>query len=98
VTRAEPSRELRWLGHLWTTGLFDGEHRFVLDPLDGGARTSLTHAESMSGVLTPLVWRLVGDATGRGFEAMNAALKGRVESMAGDADERGEERRTEPID
>ncbi|WP_152042997.1 SRPBCC domain-containing protein [Salinigranum salinum] len=80
VTRVDPSRELRWLGHLWTTGLFDGEHRFVLTPLDGDTRTSVTHAESMSGVLLPIVWRFVGDATERGFEAMNLALKRRVES------------------
>lgn len=98
VTRVEPNRELRWLGHRWTTGLFDGEHRFVLDPLDGGTRTALTHAESMSGVLTPVVWRFVGNATGRGFEAMNAALKRRVESMAGDGDDGDEELRTEPTD
>jgi hypothetical protein len=82
VTRVDPPRELRWLGHLGTTGLFDGEHRFVLDPVDGGTRTSLTHAESVSGLLTPIVWRFVGDATERGFEAMNAALKARVESLA----------------
>jgi hypothetical protein len=83
VTRSDPDRELRWQGHLWTRGLFDGEHRFVLEPLDDGTRTSLTHAESVSGALTPIIWRLVGDATERGFEAMNAALKQRVESIGG---------------
>jgi hypothetical protein len=82
VTRVDAPRELRWLGHLATAGLFDGEHRFVLDPIDGGSRTSLTHAESVSGVLAPVVWRFVDTATGRGFEAMNAALKTRVESLA----------------
>jgi hypothetical protein len=84
VTRVDAPRELRWLGHLGTAGLFDGEHRFVLDPIDGGSRTSLTHAESVSGVLAPVVWRFVDTATGRGFEAMNAALKTRVESPAVD--------------
>jgi hypothetical protein len=80
VTRVDPPRELRWLGHLWTAGLFDGEHRFVLTPLDDGSRTSVTHAESVSGFLVPIVWRFVGDATERGFEATNLALKRRVES------------------
>jgi hypothetical protein len=84
VTRVDPSRELRWLGHLWTPGLFDGEHRFELTPLDGG-RTRLTHAERFSGVLAPLVRRLTGSATERGFEAMNAALKRRVETEAAEA-------------
>lgn len=83
VTRAVPGRELRWLGRLWTRGVFDGEHQFVLDPLDDGRRTRLTHAESMTGVLTPLVWRRVGAATERGFEAMNAALKREAETREG---------------
>jgi hypothetical protein len=85
VTRADHAERLQWLGHLWTTGLFDGEHRFVLEPLDDG-RTRLTHAERFSGVLAPLVWRLGGRATERGFEAMNLALKQRVEGVAGNDD------------
>lgn len=79
VTRVEKGHELRWLGHLVVPGLFDGEHRFVLDPLDDGERTTLTHAEEFSGVLAPLVWRLIETGTERGFEEMNAALKRRVE-------------------
>ena len=79
VTRADPGRELRWLGHLLTPGVFDGEHRFVLETLDDG-RTRVTHAEEFSGVLAPVGRRLVGNATERGFEAMNAALKRRVEA------------------
>jgi hypothetical protein len=88
VTRVVTHRELRWLGHLWTGGLFDGEHRFDLEPLDGGARTLLTHAESISGVLAPAFWLVVGNATERGFEAMNTALKHRVESGRGDCEPR----------
>jgi hypothetical protein len=85
VTRVEKGRELRWLGHLVTPGLFDGEHRFVLEPLDGGTRTSMTHAEAFSGVLSPLVWRLIRTETQAGFAAMNAALKHRVEGNGGGA-------------
>jgi hypothetical protein len=81
VTRVDPSRELRWLGHLWTPGLFDGEHRFELATLDDG-RTRLTHAERVSGLFAPLVWRLTSGPTERGFEAMNAALKRRAEAGA----------------
>jgi hypothetical protein len=82
VTRVEKGHELRWLGHLFRPGVFDGEHRFVLEPLDGGARTSVTHAEVFTGALSPLVWRFIGTSTERGFEAMNAALKRRVEGVA----------------
>src|SRR5688572_29119220 len=33
VLEAEPNRRLRWLGHLLVPGLFDGEHRFTIEPL-----------------------------------------------------------------
>jgi hypothetical protein len=89
VTHVEADRELRWLGHLWRPGVFDGEHRFVLEPLDDGTRTAVTHAEVFTGALVPLVWRLVGAGTERGFEAMNAALKRRVEEGTERAEETG---------
>lgn len=79
VTRVEKGRELRWHGHLLVPGLFDGDHRFVLESVDGGERTTLTHAEEFTGVLSPLVWRFIGTETERGFEEMNAALKCRAE-------------------
>ena len=86
VTCVEEDHELRWLGHLWRPGVFDGEHRFVLEPLDGGARTSVTHAETFTGALSPVVWRFIGARTERGFEAMNAALKRRVEGVTDEAE------------
>jgi uncharacterized protein YndB with AHSA1/START domain len=33
LLRVEPGRELRWRGHLWVRGLFDGEHTFEIKPL-----------------------------------------------------------------
>jgi len=30
VLKAEPNRELRWLGHFLVSGLFDGEHIFTI--------------------------------------------------------------------
>ena len=35
VLTVEPNRELRWLGHLLLPGLFDGEHSFTIEPLEG---------------------------------------------------------------
>jgi hypothetical protein len=32
----QPERELRWLGHFIVSGIFDGEHYFVLDPRKNG--------------------------------------------------------------
>lgn len=70
--------ELRWLGNLLIPGLFDGEHQFLLEPI-GGSRTRFVQREDFTGILVPLVLRMVGESTKQGFEAMNAALKQRVE-------------------
>ena len=78
VLAARPARELRWLGNLVVPGLFDGEHRFEIEPL-GGGRSRLTQSERFSGLLVrPFGGTL--EKTRRGFEAMNLALKARVEA------------------
>jgi hypothetical protein len=75
----DPGRELRWLGRLGFAGVFDGEHGFRVSP-EGEGRCRFEQFESFSGMLAgPLLW-LAGDATRRGFEAMNRALKARAES------------------
>lgn len=76
VIRCEPERELRWLGHLWMKGLFDGEHFFRLEERDG--RTRFVHGEDFSGLLVRFALQTVTLAT-RGFVYMNEALKQRVE-------------------
>lgn len=79
VLKAEPNRELRWLGHLLMPGLYDGEHYFLIEAQgDGGAR--FIQGERFTGVLVPLMG-LMGlfPKTSRGFEEMNQALKARTE-------------------
>jgi hypothetical protein len=78
VLVAEPGRELRWIGHLLLPGIFDGEHRFVIEPA-GPGRVRLIQSERFGGVLVPLLWKKLEDGTRKGFEAMNAALARRVE-------------------
>jgi hypothetical protein len=73
----QPERELRWLGHFIVSGIFDGEHYFLLDPL-GADRTRLTHGESFSGLLVGFLNATL-DATETGFNDMNAALKRQAE-------------------
>ena len=80
VLVAVPNQELRWLGHLVVPGVFDGEHFFKLEPLNGGRHTRFTHGEHFRGVLVPLLRRSLERGTRQGFEAMNRALKTRVES------------------
>ena len=81
----EPGRELRWIGHLGTRGIFDGEHRFRIEPM-GSDRVRFVQEERFSGVLAPLIMRFIRDSTMQGFAEMNAALKTRAEgAMPADA-------------
>ena len=81
VLKAEPNRELRWLGHLLISGLFDGEHIFTIEPL-GESRVRFTQREVFTGLLVPLFARGLDTDTRRGFEEMNQALKTRAEQVA----------------
>jgi hypothetical protein len=78
VLAARPARELRWRGGVLVRGVFDGEHYFLLEPLDEN-RTRLTHGEIFSGLLVGLLGAML-PATRQGFEAMNAALKAKAEA------------------
>ncbi len=74
----DPHRELRWKGKLGVPGLFDGEHAFVLTPLEDG-RTRVEHFERFGGLLLPIARPLVYDATVRSFHSLNAALAKRAQ-------------------
>lgn len=78
ITSVDPGCELRWLGRLWLTGLFDGEHIFKIQPMDGD-RILFVQEENFTGLLLPLVWGKLNTGTRRGFELMNTALKQIVE-------------------
>lgn len=79
VQVVEPGRRFVWKGSLGVPGLFDGRHRFELEPA-GATGTHLRHGEDFSGVLVPLIWGMMESNTRAGFESMNAALKQRCES------------------
>jgi hypothetical protein len=81
VLKAEPQRELRWLGHLLIPGLFDGEHIFTIESLASN-RIRFIQREVFSGLLVPLLARGLDAGTQRGFEEMNQALKARAEQAA----------------
>lgn len=79
VLAVRPDCELRWLGHLFIPGIFDGEHYFLLEPI-GTGRTRFTQGEKFSGLLVgPLSGMLA--ATAAGFNAMNTALKREAEGQ-----------------
>lgn len=79
IVKLEPERELRWLGHLWIPGLFDGEHRFVIEP-QGQSSVRFIQAERFTGLLVGLLMRNLEAGTREGFEVMNEALKRRAEA------------------
>jgi hypothetical protein len=80
ILAATPQQQLTWLGHLLLPGLFDGEHKFQIE--DRGASCRFHQSERFSGILVPLFGAGIFDATRRGFEAMNAALKQRAEDRS----------------
>jgi hypothetical protein len=75
VLVVDPNRELRWGGHMWVPRLFDVEHYFLLSS-GGEGETRFTQGETFSGVA---LWFFDVNQLVPGFNAMNAALKKRVE-------------------
>lgn len=77
VLKAEPNREIRWLGRLYLPWLFDGEHALIIQPSNAN-HVKFVQQEKFSGFLVPFTGGILRD-TLRGFEEMNKALKQRAE-------------------
>lgn len=80
VTVVEPAVAFEWFGRLGPPGIFDGRHRFDLSATVGGD-TILTHSERFDGILVRLMRKSLDTGTLDGFDAMNAALRDRVERL-----------------
>jgi hypothetical protein len=78
VLDADPGRTFRWLGRLLVPGLFDGEHRFTIQPT-GPGRVRVTQHEEFRGLLAPLLLAMIAKSTLESFHRMNQALKARAE-------------------
>ena len=76
VTGFESERRLEWTATILSRWLFRGRHFFELEPVDGD-RTRFHNRERIVGVAAPVAMR--GDIE-RDYEAMNEALKRRVEA------------------
>ncbi|MEL6720409.1 MAG: SRPBCC domain-containing protein [Bacteroidota bacterium] len=72
------NEEFRWLGSLLFKGLFDGEHRFLLEE-DQTGNTILHHSEKFKGLLVPVFKKKLLQDTKENFQKMNEALKKRAE-------------------
>lgn len=81
VLVSEPGRELRWLGRLVVPGVFDGEHRFIIEKLSDN-KVRFEQSERFNGLLVGPLRATLERGTKRGFEEMNRALKARSETIA----------------
>lgn len=79
VLAFEKGKVFEWLGHLLIPKvIFDGQHKFELIANPDGT-TTLHHSEKFTGILVPLMKKMLKNDTRAGFEAMNVALKKRAE-------------------
>lgn len=80
VIAFEENKVFAWKGKLLLPWIFDGSHYFELEKVDGGTR--LIHREEFKGILVWPILKMIGTETQNNFEAMNRALKTRVEALA----------------
>jgi hypothetical protein len=78
VQMVEPEKAFRWLGHLFISGLFDGEHIFEVEPAGKNA-TRFIQREKFNGILVGIFRKSLDTDIKNGFIAMNEALKKEVE-------------------
>jgi len=83
LTIVKPGQELRWVGKLGFSWIFQGEHIFKLEEV-GPGKTRLIHMEKFSGALnaTGLVDGMLRKSRD-GFVEMNEALKALCEGGGG---------------
>lgn len=81
LARLDEPRSMEWSEHLLLPGLYDGRHRFLLEPIEGGGTRFVQH-EIYSGALAPLMLSLYGAPIEDSFRLMNEALKKRVEQLS----------------
>ncbi len=79
VLASEPGKEFRWKGKLLYPGIFDGEHYFLFEEVDS-TQTRFIQGEEFSGVFSGIISTLVLKDTEAAMEAMNQALKERVQT------------------
>jgi hypothetical protein len=83
VVEREDGHRFAWLGKLGVPGIFDGLHRFAIEP--NGRGSTFVHSEEFRGLLPPLLGKLLRD-THESIVAMNEALVREVERRrTGDA-------------
>ena len=77
ILTLESNKEFRWKGKLGISGIFDGEHYFILEFLEKD-KTKFIHGEIFSGLLVPVLGKML-DRTQKGFLLMNESIKNECE-------------------
>ncbi len=80
VLAAEKDRELRWLGRS-EGDVFNGEHRFLIEPIDNKNKVHFTQSEKFTGSMVASLEGWLDTALKQNFEDMNRALKQRAEKQ-----------------
>ena len=75
----DSEKEFRWIGKLFVTGIFDGEHYFLLEEVSPN-QTRFIQGENFTGLLSGILMRMIGKNTEAGFIEMNKSLKVQAES------------------
>ncbi len=76
----QQNKELRWIGKLFVSRIFDGEHTFKLID-NGDGTTTFMQYEHFRGILIPFMAKMLDVDTRNGFQLMNEKLKERVERL-----------------
>lgn len=74
LIKVDKEQKFSWQGKFVIKGLFDGAHMFEIVPLEKN-KVLFIQVEYFSGLLVPLLWKIIQPRTRSGFEAMNKALK-----------------------
>lgn len=71
------NQEFIWCGKVLFSGIFDGEHRFILEKTKEG--TNFIQEEIFEGFLVNILPKSLYERTEKGFKKMNEALKKEAE-------------------
>jgi hypothetical protein len=80
VIKVEPNKELCWKYHVILPALFQGEHSFIIEQVEGN-KIRFIDREIFNGLLIPLQAKDIDTNSRQGFEAMDKALKARAEQI-----------------
>lgn len=81
VLSVAPNRELTWEAHFIAPVLFLARHACRIEPWEAG-RVRFRQVEYYSGLLAPVLARLLAPFTRRSFEQMNQRLRATVEGLS----------------